>query len=99
MSIAETVMQERALNVVAVLEGMLATAERHESDFARGQASGFAHALEAVRNSLHPYLVVPPCGCGNPSIGQDITGAPICAHCQALAVQAMEQIPTQRTDR
>lgn len=56
MSIAETVMQERALNVVAVIEGMLATAERYDSDFARGQASGFTHALEVVRNSLRPYL-------------------------------------------
>lgn len=56
MSIAETVMQERALNVVAVIEGMLSQAERYDSDFARGQASGLTHALEVVRNSLRPYL-------------------------------------------
>ena len=99
MSIAETVMQERSANAVQTIERMLAQAETFESDFARGQASGLTHALEVVRNSLRPYLVVPPCGCGNPSIGQDITGAPICAHCQALAVQALEQIPTQRSDR
>ena len=86
MSIAENAMREHVANLTRSIQTMLSDAEAHESDFARGQASGFTHALEAVRTHLFDYR---PCACGNASVGPDITGAQMCARC---ANEAAHQI-------
>lgn len=102
MSIAENAVREAVAQTTKTLEQMLASAEQHEADFARGQASGIRHSLELVRNLFFDYR---PCGCGNPSVGPDITGAPICAPCaNEIAHQIRETglspigiVPTQPT--
>ena len=58
----------RAARAVAQIERMRDTASTHDSDFARGQESGFIHALEVVRNELRPYL---PGGIPNQPEGTD----------------------------
>lgn len=100
MSIAENAVREHVAKLTESLERMLATAETFDSDFARGQASGFTHALSQVRTFLFDYR---PCACGNPSVGPDITGAQICVRCADEAAHQIREtglspvgmVPTQ----
>lgn len=107
MSIAETSMRAAVGRAITLIDSLLqndiidrdAIDDDSDGSFAgylRGLAFARQHDLDIIRRELADYLPEPDtCGCGNPSVGRDVTGAPICAHCSALAAQAMEQIPTQ----
>lgn len=112
MSISESSVRAAVGRAIGHIEALLVTDLSEVTDedgsypgFLRGLASARKHDLAIVRRELADYLPEPqPCGCGNPAVGKDETGAPICAGCRALVVAAytaLQSIPTQptRSDR
>ena len=113
MSISESSVRAAVGRAIDHIEALLVTDLSEVTDedgsypgFLRGLASARKHDLAIVRRELADYLPEPqPCGCGNPAVGKDRTGAPICEGCQALesaAYAALQSvIPTQptRSDR
>lgn len=57
--------------------------------YAQGSLDGLKHSLKIVREELVDYL---DCPCGNPAVGTDVLGSSICASCQALEAQALEEL-------
>lgn len=63
----------------------------------RGSMLSALHGTIAQASQL-AYLILefdaqhPRCGCGEPAIGHDQVGAPICAGCRALEAAALEEL-------
>ncbi len=53
--------------------------------FAVSLAASLADVVTAMRMQQH-------CGCGDLAVARDILGAPICASCQSLVAQALEDL-------
>ncbi len=100
MSISESSVRAAVGRAIDHIEALLVTDLSEVTDedgsypgFLRGLASARKHDLAIVRRELADYLPEPkPCGCGNPAVGKDETGAPICAVCSALVAQALTEM-------
>ncbi len=119
MSISENAVREAVGRLLDHLERMQAWSKEDAANlpqhplndaYYKGVTLTRAGAIDSIRRELADYLPEPkPCGCGNPAVGEDETGAPICAVCSALVAQALteienralQSIPTQptRSDR
>ncbi len=114
MSISENAVREAVGRLLDHLERMQAWSKEDAANlpqhplndaYYKGVTLTRAEAIDSIRRELADYLPEPlPCGCGNPAVGKDETGAPICAGCRALVVAAytaLQSIPTQptRSDR
>lgn len=87
--------RDTARRLVELLEEVAATPhQEYTTEYMQGyldsEIATARHYIDLVRTALADYL--PVCGCGQPSIGKDVLGAPICAACQAITAQAVEEV-------
>ena len=118
MNISENAVREAVGRLLDHLERMQAWSKEDAANlpqhplndaYYKGVTLTRAEAIDSIRRELADYLPEPlPCGCGNPAVGKDETGAPICAVCsqrdstrRSIENRALQSIPTQptRSDR